>query len=122
MPERREVGPAAAAAIDLVVVLGFALAGRRSHDEALDLRGLADTAWPFVVGLGLGWVLVLLVLRRSPVSWIAGVLVWLATLAGGMALRDMSGQGTALPFVLVATGVLAAGLIGWRVVVAAATR
>ena len=122
MPERRKVGPAAAAAIDLVVLLGFALAGRRSHDEALDLRGLADTAWPFVVGLGLGWVLVLLVLRRSPASWIAGVLVWLATLAGGMALRDMSGQGTALPFVLVATGVLAAGLIGWRVVVAAATR
>lgn len=118
MPERA----AAAATIDALVVLAFVVAGRSSHDEGLTPAGLWQTGWPFAVALLLGWVLVLLVLRRSPASWIAGVLVWLSTVAGGMALRDMDGQGTALPFVVVATTVLGAGLVGWRLVAALVTR
>jgi hypothetical protein len=33
-----------------------------------------------------------------------------------MLLRWLTGEGTAAPFVLVATGVLVAGLVGWRAV------
>jgi hypothetical protein len=43
----------------------------------------------------------------------------LSTLVMGMLLRLTSGDGAALPFVLVATGVLTTGLVGWRAVHAA---
>jgi hypothetical protein len=42
--------------------------------------------------------------------------VWISTLAGGMLLRVVSGQGTAVSFVLVAGVVLAVFLLGWRAV------
>ncbi|NUS44280.1 MAG: DUF3054 family protein, partial [Mycobacteriaceae bacterium] len=43
-----------------------------------------------------------------------GACVWLGTLAGGMALRALSGQGVAASFVIVAAAVLAVFLFGWR--------
>lgn len=106
------------AAADALVVAAFALQGRRSHDEAMTLAGWWETAWPFLAGLALGWLGVAAAFRRAPTSVVLGLPVWVATVFGGMALRDMSGQGTALAFVLVATGTLALGLIGWRVVAA----
>jgi Protein of unknown function (DUF3054) len=52
---------------------------------------------------------------RSPtrVVW-TGIGIWIATVAVGMALRAVSGQGTAVSFVVVATLVLGLFLIGWR--------
>lgn len=102
--------------LDIAVVLAFALAGRASHDEGLSLLGLADTAWPFLLGLVLGWVLVgrsRLALR----SLRAGLIIWPVTVAAGMLLRLLTGDGAALSFVLVATGVLGAAMLGWRAVV-----
>lgn len=110
----------AAAALDAVLVVGFAAAGRASHDEDV-LAGLARTSWPFLVALAAGW----LVLRawRSPLAPARiGVGLWLITVAGGMLLRLASDQGTALPFVIVATLVLGALLVGWRLVAALVTR
>ena len=99
--------------LDVVLVLVFVLTGRRSHDEGFTLAGTATTAWPFLAGLLVGW----LVFRvwRSPrrVVW-GGVGVWIATVTVGMLLRVISGQGTAPSFVIVATVVLAAFLLGWR--------
>lgn len=43
-----------------------------------------------------------------------GVLVCVSTVALGMALRVVSGQGTAVAFVLVALGFLGAVMLGWR--------
>ncbi|SDT68533.1 DUF3054 domain-containing protein [Jiangella sp. DSM 45060] len=54
--------------------------------------------------------------RRHPASLATGVTVWMATVAVGMLLRAASGQGTAPSFVAVATLVLGAFLVGWRVV------
>lgn len=108
-------GPAAV--VDVVLVLVFVLIGRRTHDDPLSLAGLARTAWPFLAGLAVGWTVTLL--RRRPAASVGtGVTVWVATVAVGMALRAASGQGTAVSFVVVATLVLGAFLVGWRAVVA----
>ncbi|WP_369688382.1 DUF3054 family protein [Actinomadura macra] len=45
-----------------------------------------------------------------------GVGVWLVTVAVGMVLRVVSGQGTAFAFVVVALAFLALVLLGWRLV------
>ena len=106
---------ARAAAADAAAVLAFVVAGRSSHDETNALAGIATTAWPFLVALGAGW----LVLRtwRSPLQlWPTAVLLWLVTVAGGLGLRLVSGQGASGAFPLVAAGVLALLLIGWRLV------
>ena len=42
--------------------------------------------------------------------------VWVASVAGGMLLRRVTGEGTAVSFVVVATVVLGAALLGWRAV------
>lgn len=107
---------ALAAVLDIGVVSAFALAGRRSHDEALTLDGWWQTAWPFLAGLAIGWVLVASTSGTYPTRLWHGLSVWPSTVLAGMALRDWTGQGTAWPFVVVATLVLAAGLIGWRAV------
>lgn len=103
----------AAALLDLVCVLAFVLAGRRSHDEGTALAGIAETAWPFLAGLGLAW-LVLRAWRRPTRLWPTAVLTWLITVAVGLGLRILAGQGASGAFPLVAAGVLALLLVGWR--------
>ncbi|MCX7521726.1 DUF3054 domain-containing protein [Microbacterium sp. STN6] len=103
-----------AAVIDLVAVLVFVLIGRASHGEQLDAGGILTTFWPFAVGLAIGWAAAQA--WRHPLRLpLPGVPIWLITLVGGMMFRVLSGQGTALPFVIVATIALAILLIGWRV-------
>lgn len=104
------------AVIDVVVVAVFTLVGRATHAEPLDPGAWWHTAWPFLAGLTLGWGAVLAATRDWPTRLAQGVPVWIATLLGGMVLRALTGQGTATPFVLVASIFLAVTLIGWRVV------
>ncbi|PPJ38955.1 DUF3054 domain-containing protein [Nocardia nova] len=112
--------------IDVVLVIVFCAIGRRSHDEAV-AAGLLRTVWPFGAGLLIGWVIALAIAGRGRLSaalarfdgsavWPTGVAVWLSTLIGGMVLRVISGQGTAVSFVIVAATVLAVFLLGWRAV------
>ena len=96
--------------VDLVLVGAFAVVGRLSHYGSLSLGGWWTTAWPFLAGALLAWALLLLV--RRPVAGVgSGVIVWLGSLIGGMLLRQASDQGTATPFVVVATLVLGALLV-----------
>lgn len=111
----------AAVVADVLLVALFVVIGRRSHAEGLDLAGLWQTAWPFLAALLLGW-LVSLAWRRPLAVWPTGVIVWAVTLVGGMLLRTASGQGTQLPFILVAAGTLALFLLGWRAIVALVAR
>lgn len=100
--------------LDVVLVIAFAATGRASHDSDV-LAGLGRTAWPFVAGLAVGW----LVVRgwRAPAAPVrTGLAVAVVTVVAGMVLRVLSGQGTALPFVIVATLTLVALLVGWRLV------
>ena len=52
--------------IDLIAVLGFAIVGRNSHAESVDLVGVTLTAWPFLVGTAVGTLLALLWHRLRP--------------------------------------------------------
>jgi len=106
--------------VDVVLVIAFAAVGRASHDSDV-WSGLWLTAWPFLAALGAGW----LVTRawRAPTAPVrTGLGVWAVTVAGGMLLRAVSGQGTAVPFIIVATLTLLAALVGWRVIVAVVRR
>ncbi|GAB3805697.1 hypothetical protein GCM10028798_28010 [Humibacter antri] len=103
-----------AVVFDIVLVLVFVLIGRGSHGENV-LAGAFATFWPFLVGLLVGWI-ACLAWRRPAALWPTGVVVWAATLALGMLLRVVSGQGVAVPFIIVAGVVLALFLIGWRAI------
>ncbi len=95
-----------------VAVVGFAAAGRASHDSDV-LAGLGNTSWPFLVALAAGWILTRA--WRAPAAPVrTGLGVWAVTLAGGMVLRALSGQGVALAFLIVATLTLGVLLVGWR--------
>ncbi len=100
--------------IDLLLVGVFAVIGRLSHYGTLTIGGWWTTAWPFLVGTLLAWA-VLRSTRRAPAAITSGVVVWLGALVAGMVLRQVSGQGTATAFVVVATLVLGALLVLPRV-------
>ena len=89
------------------------------HDRApksrrgLTAAGIAQTAWPFLAGTGVGWLLI--GGWRRPFTVIpTGVVVWVCTVVVGMLLRKVTSAGVSTSFVVVAslsTGVL---LLGWR--------
>jgi FtsH-binding integral membrane protein len=109
-----------ALAVDVVLVVVFAAIGRASHHEPV-LPGLFETAWPFLAGLALGWLICLG--WRAPLAPArTGLPVWALTVAAGMVLRAVSGQGVVLAFVIVASTVLLVFLVGWRAVARLVTR
>ncbi|MEB4208471.1 DUF3054 domain-containing protein [Mycobacterium sp. 94-17] len=108
-------------AVDVVGVLVFCTVGRRSHDEGLDVTGVAVTAWPFLTGTVVGWALSRA--WRRPAELVpTGVVVWLSTVVIGMLLRKATSAGVAASFVVVATAVTALLLLGWRAVAALTVR
>ncbi|GAB3882191.1 DUF3054 domain-containing protein [Terrabacter terrigena] len=114
--------PAAALILDALLVVVFAALGRASHDEDNAVVGVLGTAWPFLVGTAVGWLVVRGTRRAWPVDVAPGVTVWFATVLVGMLLRRAVGSGTAASFVVVASVVLAAFLLGWRALGAYAAR
>jgi hypothetical protein len=107
--------------MDVGAVLVFVGIGRAIHTDGLTVAGLASTAWPFLSGLAFGW-LVVLARRSDGASLVGGLPVWISTVALGMALRVMSGQGIAFAFVVVALAFLGAATLGWRAVLAGSRR
>lgn len=110
-----------AIALDICCVLAFVIIGRASHAHGETLGGVASTAWPFLAGLAIGW----LGAGRAGAGRAAGqrlrvrqgVIIWLATVAVGMILRVIAGQGTAVAFIAVALAFLGLFLLGWRMLV-----
>ncbi|MDQ2754667.1 MAG: DUF3054 domain-containing protein [Actinomycetota bacterium] len=103
--------------LDLAAVLVFVGVGSDTHAHGLSLSGVASTAWPFVVGLAFGWLMLSLAHLRNAASPVSGLVVALVTVALGMILRVVAGQGIAFAFVLVALGFLGATMLGWRLIV-----
>src|SRR5262245_21317369 len=98
---------------DIVCVIVFCTIGRRSHSEGLTASGIAQTAWPFLAGTGVGWVLI--GGWRRPFAVIpTGVVVWVCTVVVGMLLRKATSAGVATSFVVVASVSTAVLLLGWR--------
>src|ERR1700761_8892721 len=102
-----------AAGADVACVLLFVIIGRANHGHGEAVGGVASTAWPFLAGLAVGW----LVARawRQPVRlWPSGVTAWLGTVTVGMLLRVVAGRVAALSFIFVALCFLGLFLLGWR--------
>ena len=101
-----------ALAADIGCVLVFVVIGRASHTKGESLAGIASVSWPFLTGLAAGWAAA----RgwRQPLALRPAVTIWLATVALGMILRVVSGQGTAAAFIVVALAFLGLFLFGWR--------
>jgi hypothetical protein len=102
-----------AVVLDIACVLIFVIIGRASHTTGESLAGIASTSWPFLAGLGVGW-LAARGWRRPLAIRPEGLAIWLCTVALGMILRVVSGQGTAPAFIVVALAFLGLFLLGWR--------
>src|SRR3954468_14971069 len=106
---------------DIFCVIVFATIGRRSHAEGLTVAGVARTAWPFLAGAGVGWLLI--GGWRRPFTVIpTGVAVWICTVVVGMLLRKATSAGVQTSFVMVASIATAVLLLGWRSVAALVRR
>jgi hypothetical protein len=112
----RRVSVGVAVAVDLVAVLAFAVAGRRSHAEAGAVLGLLATAGPFLAGLAVAWLLARA--WRAPLAVRTGLLVWPVTVLVGLAVRAGFTGRLPVSFALVAGAVLGLLLLGWRAVAA----
>lgn len=102
-------------ALDIVLVIVFAASGRASHEEAASVLGTLVVAWPFLLSL---LVITMLTKPWNTINevWPWGVVVWLVTVLGGMALRVITGGGFAPAFLFVTLGILGLFLIGRRAV------
>lgn len=102
--------------LDAVLVVVFSTLGRVAHSEELGVPQVWGTAWPFLVGLVVGWAIVLLT-RRTATSVGSGVLLWASTLVVGMTIRGLGdGRVPHWSFMIFAGLVTALLLVGWRVV------
>ena len=110
-----------AVVLDGCCVLIFVVIGRASHTKGESLAGIASTSWPFLCGLAVGWA-ASRAWRRPLALRPTGLAVWLSTVALGMILRVVAGQGTAVAFILVALVFLGLFLLGWRLLARLVTR
>lgn len=108
------------AVIDVLLVCLFLFLGRRSHDAPPSLEGYLSSLWPFLLALALGWIITNATAHPLRIS--TGVGISLTTIAAGMTVRALSGQGIHISFVLVASGVLLVFLVGWRIIAHAVNR
>jgi hypothetical protein len=107
--------------VDVVWILLFALLGRESHEGDTAALAVFGVAWPFLAGYAATALVV--GLRRRPRSVGRGAVVWLGSVAGGMAIRTvLEGRLPETAFIVVALLFLGAGLVGWRVVAALVCR
>lgn len=106
-------------AIDAAAVAVFVVIGRASHRE--DQAAFAVTFWPFATGLVVGWAGARGWRRPFSIAH-TGLVAWVGTVLIGMLLRAVSGQGVQVAFVIVASIVVGALLLGWRFLLVALDR
>lgn len=114
-PARTPLPRGTVIAVDAVLVVVFAAIGYWTHADALTFEGVVSTAWPFLLALAVAHA-VLAVAGRPAAEVLSGLLAWVVTVGGGMLVRKATGDGTAVPFIVVATLFNLATLVGWRVV------
>lgn len=112
--------PALALAADVVAVVVFAAIGRLSHAESDDLLGLAATAAPFLLGLGVAWLSP--AVRTDPAGLGAGAVALAGTVVLGLLVRAGFTGSLPLSFAIVTVLSLAALLLGWRALSVAVSR
>jgi hypothetical protein len=95
------------AIVDVVAVVVFVAIGRRNHDEGTAISGVLSVAAPFLIALGISW----LVLRtwREPFNRSSLIATWIITVFVGLLLRRVVfDRGIATAFIIVATITLGA--------------
>lgn len=98
---------------DVAAIVAFVAVGRRNHHDTVEASGVAGTAAPFLIALGVGWLV--LRLWRHPTSTEWALALWAITLSVGMVLRKVIwDDGTATAFVIVAGVATFVLLVGWR--------
>lgn len=101
--------------LDVLSVVVFVLIGRSAHGHHESVAGIAATAFPFLTGTLLGW----LASRawKSPMEvFPTGMIVWIATVIVGQAVRLIVGQGSTFLFLMVSLAFLCIPILGWRVI------
>lgn len=107
-------------AADVASILAFALLARVAHNSPelpLNFVGWLDTAWPFVTGIILSWILNLAAKWKPEQVAPGGVAVWLVTIVTGLGIWGV--RHAAFPhwsFIVVASSMSALFLLGWRAV------
>lgn len=110
-----------AAILDVASVLLFVLIGRRSHDEGGSyLAETAKVAASFLIAVVAAWIVAQA--WRAPRTLRTGVIVWVVTVAGGLALRPVFGRDVPLSFAIVTAIFLGLAIVGWRAVFAQVSR
>lgn len=100
--------------VDAVLVVLFAVLGNISHDSGLSPADVWSTAWPFLLGLTLGWWITFSWRYPSNI-WPIGVVLVIFTVTWGMMMRHfLTDGGVEVSFVIVATLVLGALMLGRR--------
>jgi hypothetical protein len=100
---------------DIAVIALFVLIGRNEHNSGSQFIDYLSTVSPFVIAIALAWCSPQV--RRSPTSVTAGIIIWANVILVGMTFRRVIfGDGTALPFVVVATIFNGVFLQSWRIV------
>jgi hypothetical protein len=113
---------AASAAADLAAVAIYVLVGRLSHDESVSASGLLSTGWPFLIGIVGGYIGIALT-RWPALSLRGGAVITVKTFVIGLVLRyGVAEDATPFSFVVVTIVVLAALMLGWRIVTLAVLR
>ncbi|WP_426995829.1 DUF3054 domain-containing protein [Pseudarthrobacter sp. N5] len=117
-PTRPSLIPrAVAGSADVALILVFAAIGRDAHARGDVISGVLLTAWPFLTGAAVAWLVFRL--WNAPLApRPAGIAVWLGAVTGGMILRALTAQTVVLPFVIVALLSLGVSLIGYRLLLA----
>ena len=101
--------------LDGLAVVSFVLLGRESHGLANEWGEALRVAAPFLIALGLG--VAAMRAWRSPSRLSTGLMLGLVTAVVGLVMRRLVfADGTATPFVIVATAWLVATMVGWRMV------
>lgn len=113
--------------LDALMIMIFATVGRSSHGGADSATQVIGVAAPFLLGAGVGWLLVWLRGRprgrglRSGASLRAGAIVLGCAVVIGLGYRLITGTG-APAFLVVAILSLTLLLLGWRLLAAGIRR
>lgn len=122
MPTFTRHTPARPIIFDAIALAVFALLARIAHQSAdmpLSFVGWLSTLWPFLIGMGLGW---LLLSRATALTMVSGAsngrgaaIVWMCTVIVGLVIWAL--RNGAVPhwsFMLVASATSALFMFGWR--------
>ncbi|WP_151640755.1 DUF3054 domain-containing protein [Corynebacterium sp. 11A] len=107
---------------DVLAIVLFALLARIAHQSdtmPLSAAGVADTAWPFLIGALLAWGVIYLAALEPWRIAPAGISVWLCSVIAGLGIWGL--RHGALPhwsFIIVASLMSLVLLLGWRLVAA----